>query len=67
MRKIYQKSTKIRMLAVRSQENSFEFFELEEDDIRRLNLNGNFHINDFVRITFNVPIQFIDSQVIKLL
>ena len=44
MRKIYQKSTKIRMLAVRSQENSFEFFELEEDDIRRLNLNGNFHI-----------------------
>ena len=27
------------MLAVRSQENSFEFFELEEDDIRRLNLH----------------------------
>ena len=55
------------MLAVRSQENSFEFFELEEDDIRRLNLNGNFHINDFVRITFNAPIQFIDSKVLKLL
>ena len=37
-----------------------------------MNLNGNFlksrvPINDFARVTLNVPIQFIDSKVIKLL
>ena len=64
------------MLALQSQKNSLEIFELEEDDVRRLkectmNLNGNFNklrvpINDFSRVTFNIPIEFID-KVLKLL
>ena len=65
------------MLAIRSQENSLEIFELKDHDIRRLkecvmNLNGNFNksrvpINDFSRVTFNIRIEFIDSKVLKLL
>ena len=64
------------MLAIHSQKNSLEIFEFEEDDTRLkeciMNLNGNFlksrvPINDLARVTFNVPIQFIDSKVIKLL
>ena len=65
------------MLAIRSQKNSLESFELEEEDVTRLkqsimNLNGNFQksrvpIYDYARTTFNIPLEFIESKIVKSL
>ena len=65
------------MLAIRSQKNSLESFELEEEDVTRLkqsimNLNGNFQksrvlIYDYARTTFNILLEFIESKIVKSL